>query len=330
MLRFPTPVFAPDVPTTPAATAAPSTPSEPSVSTPSPAPAAPASGTPSPDVASPSEGGVDPSSFEFMFGPEGGDPLEGPGLSPPGTVTPEPVAVQPAPAQPATPVVTAPEPVKPATPIATPAPTETTSPVTPSASPNLDPYDPGTLAAHLAQNEEQVVQHLAESMFKLSDKDVEELESNTVATIPRLLARTAVVMQRNFLMQMANIVPRMVQAHGEVTKRHSEAEGEFYTRWPDLKKDQHGTLVMQYAAVYRQMHPEASRKDMIEAVGPMAMMAAKVIPSVPGQPSPSVTNGSRPPQPAPFVPAGPSAGGASMSTAPELSPIEAMFRGQEE
>lgn len=334
-MRFPTPVYSPDAPTTPAATGAAPETGTTTTSTPSATSTEPGgNGLPSTPTDSSSKEGVDSSSFDFMFNQTDEDPGLGLGLSPPETAHPEPKPAQPAPATPEKPAAKVEEPKKPEG-TAAPAPTEAASPTTATQpSPTLDPYDPGTLAAHLAQNEEQVIQQLADSTFKLSDKDVEDLEANTIGTIPRLLSKVAVTMQRNFLMQMANIVPRMVQAHGEVSKRHNEAENAFYSRWPDLKKDQHGETVMKYAAVYRQMHPEASRQDMIEAVGPMVMMAAKVQPSA--QPQTAATqaspmvNGVRPPQPAPFVPAGPSAGGASMSTAPQLSPVEAMFVGQEE
>lgn len=337
-MRFPTPVFqAPDSPTTsaPSSASPASTPS----TTPSATPASENPSPPSSDVVSSPSDGADSSlgSFDFMFGPEGGDPSEGLGSSPPGTVTPEPKPAQPAQAEPAKPAVKAPEPAKPDPATATPAPTETTSPTTATQpQPTLDPFDPGALARHLTENEQEVVQHVADTLFKLSDKDVEALESDTVGTIPKLLARAFVASQRNFLMQMQNIVPMMVQRHGEVTKRHSEAEGEFYSRWPDIKKDQHGPLVMQYAAVFRQMHPQATRKEMIEALGPMVMMAAKVVPSV-TQPSgtvpkasPMINGNGRAPQPAPFVPAGPSAGGGAPSTAPQPTVYETMFADRDE
>jgi hypothetical protein len=341
---FPTPVFQPpDSPVTPSggADSGASTSSAPTTTSTTPA-TVPTS--PSQPDSLPSGADSSSSPFDFMFGPEGGDPSEGlDGLSPPEGVKPEPKPTQPAQVEPAKPAVVAPEPAKPDA-TATPAPTEPTSP-TPGQTPqpNLDPYDPGTLAAHLAQNEEQVVQALADSQFKLSDKDVEALEADTVGTIPRLLARTAVVMQKNFLMQMANIVPRMVQAHGEVTKRHGEAVGEFYGRWPDIEKakgqqievgghklsvDQ---LVTRYATVYRQMNPTASRQEAIEAVGPMVMMAAKINPSASTTApttrpaTPMAPNGSRSPQPAPFVPAGPASGGAIQTTPSQLSPVEVMF-----
>lgn len=354
------PVFqAPDAPG--ASSSAPSGGSEPSTSgaTPSSAPSSSSSPAPTTPSATPSAepqatpdagDGAD-SSFEFMFSPEGGDPtniLGDLGLSPPEPKPQEPKPTQPPSAEPPKPAATAPEPAAPA-PTATPAPTEATSP-TAATQPNLDPFDPGQLAQHLEQNQEQVVQYVADNLFKLSDKDVEALESDVVGTIPKLLARSFVAAQQNLLMQMSRIIPNMIQRHGEVTKQHNEAVNEFYTRWPDIgkAKDQRvaigdkqvavADLVKQYATVYRQMHPQASRQDAIEAVGPMVMMAAKLVPSAaapqsPAQrPSPMAPTGAsgRPPQPSPFTPAGPSAGGAAPTTVPQLSPVEAMFAGEEQ
>ena len=339
------PVFqAPEAPSSPpsdsGASAAPaSAPSE----TPSTAPSSPSQPqTPSSETSSSNEGAD--SSFEFMFSPEGNDPLGAFGLSPPAEPKPEVKPAPPAPAAAPKPEATAPQPAA-ATPAATPAQSEATSPA-PQVAPNLDPFDPGHLAQHLVQNQEQVVQYVADNLFKLSDKDVEALESDVVGTIPKLLARSFVAAQQNLLMQMSRIIPTMIQRQGEVTKAHGEAVNEFYTRWADIgkMKDQRVTvgdkqvpvsdLVTQYAVVYRQMHPQASRQDVIEAVGPMVMMAAKIVPgAVPAapqvRPSPMVPTGAsgRPPQPSPFVPAGPSAGGASSATAPQLSAVEAMFAG---
>lgn len=327
------PVFqAPDTPSG----AAPSSPSAPA-STPSTPDLSP---TPPPDPGSDaaSTAGAD-SSFGFMFDDANEDPLEGLGL--PATKTPTPVTAtpEPAPAQPAKPATASPEPAKPS-PSPAPAPTEPTSP---APAPNLDPYDPGALARHLAENEEQAVQYAAENLFKLSPKDVEDLESDVVGTIPRLLGRALVASQRNFLLQLSQLVPTMIQRQGAVAQAHTQAEGEFFTRWPDIGKVKDAKvtigdkqvaisdLVKQYAVVYRQMHPQASRSDAIEAVGPMVMMAAKIVPDVvPAvasqvRPSPMAPTNGRPPQPTPFVPAGPSAGGASPTNAPQLSAVEAMF-----
>lgn len=339
LLRY-MPLFQmPDAPSSPAPASGGSEPSSaPSISpSASPGPAPSTTSTPSPDAGSPTptpSDGADPSidkSFEFMFSPEGTDPFGEP--SPTVEPKPEPAPTQPS-APPVQPAAAKPEPA-PASPSATPAPTEPTSPTPaePPSAPSLDPFDPGHLAQHLAQNEEKMVQHVADNLFKLSPKDVEELESNVVETIPKLLARSFVAAQKNFLMQMSQIIPTMIQRQGEVTKAHTEAENAFYSRWPDIKKDQHGELVLRYARVYGQMHPQSTRQERIEAVGPMVMMAAKIVPGAPAAvakpSSPMVPTGAsgRPPQPSPFVPAGPSAGGAAPSTAPQLTPVEAMFVG---
>jgi len=86
--------------------------------------------------------------------------------------------------------------------------------------------------------------------------------------------------------------------------------------------------VLKYAAVYRQMHPNASLEQMVEDLGPMIMMAQKIVPNstAKGQPArqaPAGANG-RSPQPSPFVPAG--AGTTAAPRHVEVEPWEAMFR----
>lgn len=343
--RLPMPVFqAPDTPSggsMPSSSASASTPSTPTPNPTAPAPDMPS--TPSPDSASE----ADAISLDFMFNPSDdsdGTPFGVPGLpvTEP-TVTPKPTTEPPAPAQPAQKSTEA----QPATPSPAPAPTESTSPQ-PDARPpaTLDPYDPGALAQHLRENEAQAIQYAAENLFKLSPEDVEALESDVVGTIPKLLGRTLVASQRNFLMQLNDLVPRMIERHGKVTKAHTEAESEFYTRWSDIgnAKDQLvqigdrqiavKDLVTQYAVVYGQMHPNATRKERIEAVGPMVMMAAKIVPGVQpaaqasARPSPMAPTGR--PQPTPFTPAGAVSGGASPTTPVVEHPAVAMFTHSED
>lgn len=318
------------------------TPSAPS-STPAvssePAPPTPGSpdGLPTPD--SGSDAGVD---FAFLFGnavsAEPGSPEATPGTTlPPAAPQPVKPAQQPAPAQAATPA--APQAPQTAVPqAAAPAPTDATSP---AASPSLDPFDPGHLASYLQQNEAVVVQTVADSMFKLSDEDVTGLESDLPGTVSKLLAKVFVANQRNYLAQMGRLFPAMLDRHSKVTKVQSEAEAEFFKAWPDLKADnpQHKNFVDKYGAVYRTMHPAATRQEMIQALGPMVMLAAKVVPgqaqpSAPGMPghqaSPMVPTNGRPPQPSPFVPAGPASGGAAPGTQIQPNEYEQNFMYQGE
>jgi hypothetical protein len=170
-------------------------------------------------------------------------------------------------------------------------------------------------------------------MFKLSPEEIEALETNTVEAVPKLLAKSFVKMQQNMLSQMARMIPGMMQKQTVMMQRHGENEQKFYARWPDLKKDVHGEKVMQYAAVYRQMNPQATLEQMIDAVGPMVMMASGVVPSTaPGtaspqsvQPSPMAPALGARPQPSPFVPAAPNGGGASPQQVPDVHPAVAML-----
>lgn len=276
--------------------------------------------------------------LSFIFGNEGDDPADtivAPVVTPPVAATPAPPPVPPVPpagVEPAKPATPAPAvPAEPVTPAA-PAPTEPTS----AAAPQLDPFDPTALASALVKDEAAAVQHVADTIFKLSDEEIEALESNTAETVPKLLAKAFIKSQVNMLQQMGRLVPMMVTRHGVVMKRHAENEGKFYSRWPDIKADneQHKALVNQYAAVYRQMNPTSTLQEMIERLGPMVMMAANIVPTLPGaQPastSPLAPAGLRPPQPSPFQPAGPVGGGATPSTPQQLSDVEMMFAQHDE
>jgi hypothetical protein len=177
-------------------------------------------------------------------------------------------------------------------------------------------------------NESVAVQHVADTLFKLSNEEIEALENDTVSAIPRLLAKGMVKSQLNMLTQLSRLLPAMIQKHGETMKRHGANESKFYQCWPELKHDVHGPMVLKYGAVYRQMHPDATLETMIEELGPMVMMAARVPPSQPQVASRS--NGvKRGAQPSPFTPAGAVAAGAIPQHAQELSPFEAMFLNDE-
>lgn len=283
---------------------APSSPSQPSApATASPtAPSAPAP-VPTPDAG----GGVEAMDFSAIFGET--EPVVAPAPAVPAAPA-APPAAQPQQLAPA------PAPQAPATPAAEVAPVAAPSPQGPdaaaSASPHLDPADPIAVAHALSQNEQAAIDFVAANTFKLTPEDIEALESDVVGTIPKLLARGFVKAQHNMLTQMGRIIPMMIQRHQQVTQRNSEHETKFFGRWPDLKPEAHGNLVRSYGAVYRKMHPNASTDDMIEALGPMVMMAAKVVPTTPQAGAPvaaspllanPMANGSRPPQPQPFLPA---------------------------
>ncbi len=345
----PVPLFGPNDPpsggTTPPGGGGtpPATPSGGAPPTPSATPSAAPSSAPSPSptstpAPSPAAGGVGETGateldFSSIFG-DGPEPAPGatPAATPIATPPTPAAAPQPPPvgAEPPKPAATPkPEPVAPAVP----SPTVTPPPGAPptAAAPTLDPYDPLALASELSKNEAMATEHVANTLFKLSAEDVEALEANVVETVPKLLARAFVKSQMVLLRQMGQMVPVMMQRQNKAIERNEKNSEAFYSRWPDIKKAEHGDLVNSYGAVYRQMHPDATKEQMIEILGPMVMMAAKIVPSGPsaapkanGNPVATPTTAGRPPQPPPFVPA--TGGGAEVApTGPGQEPWEAMF-----
>jgi hypothetical protein len=319
---------------------APSSPSSGAAPSSSPAPSSTSSSPPaSPGPAS--EGGAG-ESFDFgsMFEPvsdpvsalaDTGAPPATPKAEPP---TP-PQEVPPAAAPAEAPPIASGE-AQPKAEAAKAAPDQSTSPAAtpPAASPYIDPYDPATLSQHLTQNEAQAVELVAQHMFQLSPEEREALEQDVIGTVPKLLAKVFVKQQQNALTQMGRMIPMMIQRHLQAVKRNEGNEGKFYQRWPDIDREKHHDSVMKYASVYRQMHPQASLEQMIEDLGPMIMMANKIVPQSlrPGAPAasakqtgtPATPANGRSPPPTPFVPAG--SGAAQAPRAQELPAWEAMFQ----
>jgi hypothetical protein len=173
-----------------------------------------------------------------------------------------------------------------------------------------------------------MVDVLSTQVFNLSPQEVEALETNVVEAIPRLMARVLVQAQKSMLTQMARIMPAAIQRHNVTTNAAMSAEDQFYRAVPSLDRTKHGQLVYAYGRMFRQMYPTATLQDLIAHVGPMVMASAGI---QPGQQTPQrgvATNGRQPP-PSPFTPAGGHAGPASRGSPMELSPVEAMFMGNE-
>lgn len=310
----------------PSASPAPSTPS-----TPSPAQAREGDGVKS--------GAGEAFDFGSMFGPDDtSDPI-GSLAAPPADVTSAPpppaAATEGLPGLPkAEPKAEAAAPA--ASPAAQAAPEQATPPTQQAAPAALDRFDPVQLGNYLAQNEPAALE-MASQIFALSDSEKEALETDVIGTIPKLLARVFVKSQQNLLAQMGSMIPIMMQRQMEMMKRHTANEEKFYAAWPGIDRSKYHDSVMKYAAVYRQMHPQASLDQMIADLGPMIMMAHKIVPQMSGQvaggrspanPAHNAGANGRSPPPAPFVPAG--AGPVSAAKPAQLEAWEAMFAHQNE
>lgn len=307
--------------------ATPSTPSAtPSAPSPSPAGGGPLK-TPPKNVASTTKEALDEPDYDVFFGgspraptPDGRPPSPVEVLTaPPGSQPPAaPQSVVEAVVPPQVPV----EP-QPTAPVATPPVAgQETAPQAPQQ-PQLDHGDPMVLASEMRRLEPEMMQHVAQNVFALSPEEVEKINQGDPASIvPTLMARAFIKSQQNTLELMGRLLPQMLQKHAEQTRRHSANEEKFYSRWKQIDKSKHGDLVMKYAGVYRQMHPQASLEQMVEDLGPMIMMAARI---VPGATPPNGNNGAAvvPPTPAPgFVPA--LGGPAGVATAVEANPWDVL------
>jgi hypothetical protein len=169
--------------------------------------------------------------------------------------------------------------------------------------------EPAKIAAALLGNIEPLVEHLATTPeFRLSEADIEAINTDVGSAIPKLMARTFVRAQAAAMSQMENVIPAIMQRYMTVERARQSSENAFYGRWPDLNPGAHGTLVNRFAATYRRMNPQATKEQMIEDLGPMVMMAAKVAPSAlrPANGGVAPQNGAparRLPPPSPFMPA---------------------------
>lgn len=274
------------------------------------------SGSPSssiPSGASPSGGSPTPSSSPSAA-PEGGSapsPSETPsgdGLSDFGDILQlddlDSVTAEPTPSEPAAPAAQ-PQEASMAPAPGTPQQQAPTAQATPpqgqqEQSPPPSPAEPGKLAELMKQNMPALVEQLA-SDFALSKEDAEALETDAIATVPKLLAKVYLRSQINMFQQLQKAVPAMVSAQVKTMRQNMDNENKFWSSWPNLDRVKHAPVLAKYAPLYRQANPTASLEQMVKDLGPIVSQAAGVLVSAGpngASPSPQV----RIPQ-SPFKPA---------------------------
>lgn len=213
------------------------------------------------------------------------DYIEAPAPTPVAPVTP-PVAAQP-PVQPQTPPVAPQAPVDPNAPPVQPQAQTPQAPAPQAPQTDLSPSDPVGMAAAMEQNAPALIQHLAETRFQLTPEEVQEVETDAVAAIPKLLAKVHLHSQIAMQRFLAQAVPGMIQRHTQVSTANSEAENKFFDTHKALGLDktntQHRQAAVRLAKMYRQMYPQAPLDQLIQDIGPMVV---KAVGAVPGAPQP--------------------------------------------
>lgn len=163
------------------------------------------------------------------------------------------------------------------------------------------PAEPHRIAEALQAEAPALIEHLAANDFVMTKEDIEALETDMPAALSKFAAKVYHKMAVNMMNQLARTIPAMTSQMAEQRERTQKRQSEFYKAWPDLNPEKHGALVNRYARIYRDANPSATFEQMVQDLGPMVMIGAKVVPGSSQQPvqpqaAPTRTNG-RPPSP---------------------------------
>lgn len=122
----------------------------------------------------------------------------------------------------------------------------------------------------------QTEELLASHHYRLDEKQVEELNANPAAIIPKLMSKVYMDSISAAFQQFTQYLPRMVGQVIEQRNSMNTAEKAFFDRWPALldKRD----TVLRLGGAYRASNPTASMEDFINEVGAQAMVALRLMP----------------------------------------------------
>lgn len=222
-----------------------------------------------------------------------------------------------------------------ATPAAAPAPATVATPATetpaaPAPAPAAETPQatpPAKTAEELraqATEAARVQQEQLETWYQLPKEVLDQLETDEVAALPKLLPALAAKVHQAVLgaalTEVSRYIPQAIAQFNQVNQLETAAKNVFYERWPDLKE--HESMVLQAGQIYRQMNPNATREQALEGVGAMVYAAmgkpaVGVTPAAaPASAAPAAPSPVRTPATAGFRPAG-TGGGAAPLTPPK-------------
>jgi hypothetical protein len=168
----------------------------------------------------------------------------------------------------------------------------------------------------------QQQQQALEAWYQLPKEVLDQLETDEVAALPRLLPALAAKVHQAVLgaalTEVSRYIPQAIAQYNQLNEVETAAKTSFYTRWPDLKE--HENMVLQAGQIYRQMNPTATREQALEGVGAMvyAAMGKPMAGTVPAAATPAaaIPSPASIPARAGFRPAG-TGGGAAPATPPK-------------
>jgi hypothetical protein len=127
------------------------------------------------------------------------------------------------------------------------------------------------IAAGLEFHRDAVLAHLAQTKFALTDQDIQELETDVVAAVPKIMSRAFFESQVSMQKFLAQAVPGMVKQFQAVTRANDDAEKMFFDAHKvlDIKNPSHRAAAVRIATTYRQANPNIPLQQLIAEVGPM-------------------------------------------------------------
>lgn len=176
----------------------------------------------------------------------------------------QPQVQQPAPSQPpaATPqVVTPPAPPQPVAP----QPTVQAPPPQPAQQP------PRLTQEEVIQRRQALIDDIA-GRYAISEEDKAALAVEPEKVLPKIAGRLYVDVYEAVLQASLSQLPQLINGYTQVQRVAQQHEQAFYSKWPALQKPEYEPTIRQIAATYRQMNPQASADDMMNAVGVISMV----------------------------------------------------------
>lgn len=261
---------------------------------PSPSPsstAAPAASSASNDSSS---GGSSTPADEFDFGALADYHASGGVETPPVVETP---AVPPATSAPQTPAVAAP-PAATTPPPATTTPPPVEQPAQPATATTQTPAsEPANQPPQQVNWEEHRATFLPklQEMYKLSDQEVQDFQTNPGEAIPKLAAELHYKVMMSLHSSMMELLPHAIESQSRLTQKKVEYENKFYGKFPALKeavaKDiKVEATINEAIKAFRVANPKATMDDLINKVGLLTMITLGLDPmQSQGQPAPVAT-----------------------------------------
>lgn len=202
------------------------------------------------------------------------------------------------------------QPVAPAAEPAAPAATAPVAPApapaapTPQAAPAAAPQTPEQIHQAYQEHRQQSIQRLAEQTFQLDEATVEALQTEPQRVIPFLMAQATMAAMEATTVAFSNMLPDAILRVTKQQRDYEQAEADFYTAWPMLKKPEFEAQLANAGALYRQLNPRASKEEFIKAVGG-AVAASLGLSATPPAPQPMAPAAPRPAPHSPIVASAP-------------------------